>query len=154
VTTHALHAQEDREKIPRVLLRAIGLFIVIVLVMVTWARVTGTPPTAMPPADDQIVESHTIYLFGEMSGAARVLDANGSVLVDLGPDQGGFIAGVSRSLTLIRQQAGVDPKAPVRLVRFPDGHLGLRDDLTGWRAELIGFGKDNEAAFANLLSKK
>lgn len=154
MSTHALTAPEDREQIPRILLRAVGLFIVLVLAMVTWARVTGLPPTAMPPPDEQIIESHTIYLFGEMSGAAKVLDAQGSVIANLGPDEGGFIAGVSRSLTLIRKQAGVDPAAPVRLVRFPDGHLGLRDDMTGWRAELIGFGKDNEAAFANLLSKK
>lgn len=155
MNTQALHHTdtEDREKIPRILLRAIGLFIATVLVMVTWARLSGMPPSAMPPSDDQIVESHTVYLFGELTGAARVLDAQGQVIADLGPDEGGFIAGVSRSLTLKRRQAGVDPGAPVRLVRFPDGHLGLRDDFTGWRAELFGFGKDNEAAFAKLLEK-
>ena len=54
--------------------------------MVTWARLSGMPPSAMPPSDDQIVESHTIFLFGELTGAARVLDAQGQVIADLGLD--------------------------------------------------------------------
>jgi putative photosynthetic complex assembly protein len=145
---------EDREKIPRVLLRAIGILLVVVVAMVAWARISGAPLTAMPPGDDQIVEDHTIFLFGDLSGAAKVLDAQGSVIADLGPDKGGFVAGISRSLTLKRKQAGIDPSAPVRLVKFKDGHLGLRDDFTGWRTELIGFGKDNTAVFANLLNHK
>lgn len=140
----------DKELVPRILLRAISLFVLIVLALVTWARIAGVPPTAAPD-DSQIVRERVIHLFGEMTGAARVLDADGTVIADLGTTEGGFIAGVARSLTLKRRQAGVDPAAPVRLVQFADGHLGLRDDFTGWRAELIGFGKDNAAAFAKLL---
>jgi putative photosynthetic complex assembly protein len=41
----------------------------------------------------------------------------------------------------------------VRLIRFEDGRIALKDDLTGWRAELIGFGADNTAAFARLLEQ-
>lgn len=144
---------EDRELVPRILLRAVGLLILTVLVMVSWARFTGQTPMAMPE-EGLIVQERQLYLFGEMSGAVKVLDAQGSVIADLGPGEGGFIAGVSRSLTLKRRQAGVDPAMPVRLVQFEDGHLGLRDDATGWRAELIGFGKDNTAAFARLLVKQ
>lgn len=143
---------EDREKVPRILLRAIGLLLLVVLALVSWARITGQTPAAMPP-DVPIIQERTVHLFGDMSGAARVLDANGTVIADLGPDKGGFIAGVSRSLNLKRRQSGVDLGAPVRLVRFADGHIGLRDDFTGWRVELIGFGKDNTAAFAKLLNE-
>ncbi|MEO1491619.1 MAG: photosynthetic complex assembly protein PuhC [Pseudomonadota bacterium] len=142
----------DKELVPRILLRAIALFVLVVLALVTWARIAGVPPTAQPD-DSQIIHERVIHIFGEMTGAARVLDANGAVITELGATQGGFIAGVARSLTLKRRQAGVDPAAPVRLVQFKDGHLGLRDDYTGWRAELIGFGKDNAAAFAKLLDK-
>ena len=143
---------EEREKIPRVLLRMIGILLVIVVALVSWARITGQTPAAMPP-DNRVIQERTIHLFGEMSGAARVLDASGSVIAELDPSQGGFVAGVARSLTMKRNQAGIDPAAPVRLLRFEDGRLGLRDDFTGWRAELIGFGKDNTAAFAKLLEQ-
>jgi putative photosynthetic complex assembly protein len=145
--------REDREKVPRVLLRAIALLLLVVLVLVSFARITGQEPAAMPP-DIPIVQERTLHIFGDLSGAARVLDAHGQLIADLGPNEGGFIAGVARSLTMKRRQAGVDPSAPVRLLQFADGRLGLRDDFTGWRAELIGFGKDNTAAFAKLLEIK
>ncbi len=144
---------QDREKVPRILLRAIAVLIIVCVAIVSWARITGQTPAAMPP-DIPVVQERVLHIFGEMTGAARVLDANGTLVADLGPDEGGFIAGVARSLALKRNQAGVDPAAPVRLVRFADGHLGLRDDFTQWRAELIGFGKDNTAAFARLLEDK
>ena len=153
MSAHAQSLPRDKEKIPRILLRSIAALLVVTVAMVAWARFNGHTPAAMPPDDSQIVRERVIHLFGEMSGAARVLDANGSVIASLGPDKGGFIAGVARSLTMLRRQSNIDPAAPVRLVQFRDGHLGLRDDHTGWRAELIGFGKDNTAAFAKLLEK-
>lgn len=153
MTDHTmLQKTEDRELVPRILLRAVALFVLLVLALVTVARVTGMEPSAMPP-DGPIAQQRTLHIFGDISGSARVLDANGTVVADLGPHQGGFISGVARSLTLKRRQAGIDPAAPVRLIRYEDGRLSLRDDLTGWRAELIGFGKDNAAAFAQLLTK-
>lgn len=153
MTAQAAQRRPDRELIPRVLLRAVALFVVLVVALVSWARFTGVPPMAMPN-DSQITSERTIHLFGEMTGAARVLDANGQVIADLKPHEGGFIAGIARVLVLKRRQAGVDTAAPIRLVQFKDGHLGLRDDFTGWRTELLGFGKDNTAAFARLLVKK
>ncbi|MEM7056025.1 MAG: photosynthetic complex assembly protein PuhC [Pseudomonadota bacterium] len=144
--------QRDREKVPRVLLRAIALLLVITLGMVTWARLTGQPPAAMPPDESQIIAERKIQLIGEKNGATRVLDADGSLIADLGPNEAGFVSAVTRSLKLKRRLAGVDETLPIRLVRFSDGHLAVRDDLTGWRAELLGFGKDNAAAFERLFT--
>ncbi|MEL7000230.1 MAG: photosynthetic complex assembly protein PuhC [Pseudomonadota bacterium] len=143
----------DRELVPRLLLRAVAALLVIVLAMVTWARVTGMPPTALPP-EGEIAKERTLHIFGDLTGSARVLDTHGVMIADLGPNEGGFIAGVARSLAMKRRQAGVEIAAPVRLIGYADGRIALRDDYTGWRAELIGFGKDNTAAFAKLLSAK
>ena len=148
---HYFRTREDREKIPRWLLRAILALVVIVMALVTFARVTGMEPAAMPPKDVPVVAERTLVIFGDQEGHARVLDQYGSQIADLSPEQGGFISGVWRSMARIRSQQGIDPNAPVRLVRFADGRLGLRDDLTGWRVELLGFGRDNTAAFAKLL---
>ena len=146
-----LPAKEDRELVPRILLRAVAALVLAVLAMVTWATVSGLPPAALPP-ESKVAEERVLHIFGDLTGAARVLDEHGALVADLGPDKGGFIAGVARSLTLKRRQAGIDPAAPVRLIRYEDGRLSLQDDHTGWRAELIGFGKDNAAAFAKLLA--
>lgn len=149
-TTHHPPMREDREKIPRILLRAIALLLFTVLVLVSFARITGMEPAAMPP-DVPVTTERTLIIFGDQEGNARILDQYGTQIADLTPEQGGFISGVWRSMARIRNQSGIDPNAPVRLVKFADGRLGLRDDLTGWRVELIGFGRDNTAAFARLL---
>jgi putative photosynthetic complex assembly protein len=65
--------------------------------------------------------------------------------------EAGFISGVHRALTRERMLAKVEGNPPVRIVRFADGRLGLRDPATGWRVELIGFGDTNREAFAALL---
>jgi len=48
---------------------------------------------------------------------------------------------------------GMEGSDPIRLVRYSDGRLSLRDDFTDFRAELLGFGADNERAFARLLEE-
>lgn len=144
---------QDRERVPRILLRAIALLLITVLSLVTLARVTGMEPSAMPPANVPIVKERMVRIYADMNGNARVLDEDGNQIADLDPTKGGFIAGVWRSMALKRKPYGIDPGAPVRIVKFADGRLGLRDDLTGWRVELIGFGKDNTRAFAKLLEQ-
>ncbi len=143
----------DKEQVPAVLLWAMLGLVLTSLLIVTFARVTDQPLAAMPP-DIPIIEERTIQLYGSMSGAAKVFDADGTLIADLDPSKGGFIAGVWRTLARERGKVGIDPSAPIRLVRFSDGHIGLRDDLTGWRAELAGFGRDNTAAFMALLKSQ
>ena len=146
---HAAAARE-REMIPRALLRAMLALVLVCLAIVAWARVTDRPLEAKP-ADGPVAQERAIQVFADTSGAARVVDADGRLIVDLPSDKGGFVAGVWRSLAFVRARAGVDPEAPARLIRFEDGRLALKDDLSGWRVELIGFGTDNAAAFARLL---
>lgn len=147
---HTVTAPREREMIPKALLRGMLALVLVCLAIVSWARLTDRPLEAKP-ADGPVAQERSIVVIADTSGAARVLDADGRVIVDLPPDKGGFIAGVWRSLAFVRGRAGVDPEAPARLIRFEDGRLALKDDLSGWRVELIGFGTDNAAAFARLL---
>ncbi len=148
---HEQLRERDREMIPSLLLRAMLFLVVAVLVIVAFARLTDRPLEATRPEGVPVVAERSIQIFGDMSGAARVLDANGVLLADLGPEEGGFISGMSRVLHRERMKIGVADDAPVRLVRFADGHLVLFDDATGWSATIEGFGADNKAAFARLL---
>lgn len=141
---------EERELAPRWLLRSVAALLALCLSLVSYARITDQPLMATPP-ESPIVQERVLRIFPRMDGSAKVVDAYGALVADLAPDQGGFISGVARALARVRDTAGVAPTAPVRLLRFEDGRLSLRDDLTGWRAELIGFGADNTAAFARLM---
>lgn len=148
----AAAAAPYRDMIPKALLRAMLALVLVCLAIVTWARLTDRP-LAAKPADGPIAHERSIQVFADTSGAARVLDADGTLIVDLPANKGGFIAGVWRSLEFVRGKAGLDPEAPARLIQFKDGRLALKDDLSGWRVELIGFGADNAASFARLLDE-
>ena len=146
-TTHT----HDREKIPRMLLRAMALLVVVVLLLVTYARLTDRPLEAKP-ADGPIAMERVLHIIASDGGAAQVLDANGSVIANMADGEGGFVAGAWRAINYQRGLNNLDPALPVRLVRFEDGRLALFDDYTGWRMEIMGFGRDNTAAFARLLN--
>lgn len=142
--------REDREMVPRILIRAVGLLLAACLGIAVYARVTDQPLVSQWP-EIEVVEEQTVRIFAEMSGAARVFNTNGELVADLSAEEGGFIAGVTRAMARERLKFDVASDAPVRIVRFADGRLGLRDDLSGWRVELLGFGVDNTAAFDRLL---
>lgn len=145
----------DKEMIPAVLLRAMVVLCLCVLIIVAYARLTDRPLEAMPPAVEEvpILQERMIRIYGEMDGSARVLDLDGSVIATLASDEGGFVAGIYRVLERERGAVGLSGSEPIRLVRFSDGRIGLRDDHTDFRAELIGFGRDNTLAFARLLEE-
>ena len=142
--------QRDKEMIPMVLVRAMFGLTFLVLLIVTYASVTDRPLEALPPVADVAIE-RTLVLKGDMSGAAQVFDDRGQIIADLDPTQGGFVSGVYRVLERERTKHQVSLDAPVRLVAFDNGRLMIFDDTTGWRADLMGFGADNHAAFAKLL---
>ena len=65
------------------------------LVMVTAYTLAGGPKIATPP-EAEVIASRVIRLSGDISGAAQVRDADGTLIADLPPDRGGFIAGIER----------------------------------------------------------
>lgn len=145
----------DKEMVPVVLVRAMFILCVCVLIIVSYARLTDRPLSATPPSveDVPIVTERLVRIYGELNGSARVIGVDGSVIATFAPDEGGFVAGVYRVLERERGAVGAEASDPIRVVRFADGRIGLRDPLTDFRAELVGFGADNEAAFARLLEE-
>ena len=145
-------AVQEREKIPKILTRAMVTLCVSTLLIVAYARFTDRPLEGAPDHGAPTIAERQIIIDGEMSGAARVLDETGQVIAQLKANEGGFVSGVYRVLVHERKKNDVPLAAPVRLVAFEDGRLALYDDFTGWRAELIGFGRDNYAVFARLIA--
>ena len=75
-----IHAPED-ELVPRILVRAVMALILAILALVTIATLSGRPLESMP-ANGKILSERAIFLSSDGSGAARVLDANGSRLTE------------------------------------------------------------------------
>jgi putative photosynthetic complex assembly protein len=146
-----IHAKED-ELVPRILVRAVVALLLSVLALVTIATVTNRPLESTP-SDNVVINERAIYLAGEMSGAARVLDADGTLLADFSAETGGFVAGIDRVVIRQRTQAGADMSAPVLLRLRAGNRLSIYDPETDWSAELMGFGATNLRTFARLLEQ-
>jgi len=142
----------DRDLVPRRMIRAMLILVLTVLALVTVARLSGAPVISTPPDSPVVLERH-VFLSGEMSGAATVLDANGAVIARLSPEQGGFIAGIGRVLDRERTKHGVPLTGPVTIIAREDGRISIHDPSTGWGADLMGFGQDNALAFTRLLAQ-
>ena len=149
-TTQArIHARPD-ELVPRVLVRAMVALVLVILSLVTVARLTDRPLESTPP-QTEIIAERVIHLSGDASGAARVLAQSGSVIASFPSDKGGFVAGIDRVLQRERGKIGADMSAPVVLRLREGNRLSLYDPVTNWSAERMGLGADNLRTFARLL---
>jgi len=142
----------DREMIPPVLLKAMAILALSALAITSYAVLTDRPLTGQPLPSDEL-RSRTIVMDGDKYGAVTVYDDQGAVLADLGPDEAGFVSVIWRGMNRSRMKHGVAETAPLRLVEFENGRLGIFDDETGWTVELASFGDANRASFAALMDK-
>jgi putative photosynthetic complex assembly protein len=142
----------SEELVPRILVRGMFALVVACLVLVSAARLTGRPLEATP-ADAPVIAERAIFLSGDVSGAARVLDMTGTVIADFPSDKGGFVAGIERVIDRERAKARKPAQGPVLLQLRAGNRLSIFDPSTGWSAELMGFGADNTRSFARLLDQ-
>jgi putative photosynthetic complex assembly protein len=147
-----IHAKPE-ELVPTIMVRIMFGLVLTVLVIVTVARLTDRPLESTPPQGAVITE-RSIHLSGDASGKARVLDGTtGTVIADFPSDKGGFVAGIERVIARERGKIGADMAAPVLLQLKEGNRLSLTDPVTGWSAELMGFGATNSRTFARLLDQ-
>lgn len=142
----------DKELVPRVMVRVMTGLCVLILAIVTIARLTDQPLSATPPGGE-IAQTREVILSGDMSGAASVHSADGSLIAEYTGDEGGFISGVWRVIRRERMKSDVALEAPVTLIRYRSGRISIVDPMTGWSADLMGFGVDNAKAFGRLLAQ-
>jgi putative photosynthetic complex assembly protein len=150
------HETLERQMIPPGALKAIGVFLVLVVILAAVARQTGFG--SLSTADHlegrtALVERSLIFEAGAGEGPVDLRDGDtGELIVRLAPGEGGFLRGVVRPLNRERLRAGVDPQAPWILTRWSDGGLTLRDPATETWVDLHAFGSTNAESFARLLS--
>jgi putative photosynthetic complex assembly protein len=142
----------EERVIPLMMVRAMFGLVICVLAIVTVAVLSGRPVTSTPP-ESPVTHMRVLYLDGDMSGAASVRAEDGTMIADLSPEEGGFVSGVWRVLQRESTKHRVALDGPVELMRHENGRFTISDPSTGWRADLMGFGRDNARAFAKLLAE-
>jgi len=140
----------QRDKIPPILIKGMFGLAGLCLALVSLYVWTGQPTIAKPPAAE-VVYTRTVQMEADMTGAATVRDADGTIIADLGPDEGGFVAGVMRVIERERTKHRVALDGPVQLQVNKASRISIHDPSTGWSADLMAFGQDNARAFAKLL---
>ncbi len=85
-------------------------------------------------------------------GMAVFRPADAEPLAVLPAEGNSFLNSVVHSLAHIREREGVPSDVPFQLVRWTDGTMILADPATGEYMPLNGFGRDNEAAFLDVLA--
>ena len=142
----------DTDVVPRMMVRVMFALVAVILLLVSLSRLTDQPLSAIPPESEAVL-SRTVFLSWQLSGAAKVMDANGNLIADLSADEGGFIAGVARVLDRERAKHKKPLDGAVIVTLGANGRLSITDPSTGWSADLMGFGADNAKAFAKLLAQ-
>jgi putative photosynthetic complex assembly protein len=142
---------DDKDMIPKPLLWAMLALVLASLAVVSFAVLSDRDHVGVPKASE-IVKERSIILQGGGAQAVTVLDADGTVLMDL--PHGGFITVIQNAMERARLTANVDKLLPLRIVEYANGRLTVLDDYSGWSAELGAFGSDNRAAFERLMSQK
>ncbi|MCH2163765.1 MAG: putative photosynthetic complex assembly protein PuhC [Marinovum sp.] len=139
------------EIMPPVVGRALLGLLIVVLAIVTWARLTDRPLLATPP-QSPVSESRLLLIETTLAGAVKAYDEDMVLVTDLPDGEGGFISTVDRVIQRVRLQHGVAQGTPVQVNRHENGRISLYDPSTDWRVDLMAFGHDNVGAFAKLLT--
>lgn len=142
--------RRDVEMVPLVLVRAMFGLMLAALVLVSFAVLTDRPLVGVAEPSP-VVSEIAVRLVGERGGDVAVIDEGGEVIARSDENLGGFIGVMKTTIARERLRQGVPDEAPVRVVRHASGQVAVIDDATGLKVELIGYGRDNVAAFARLV---
>jgi putative photosynthetic complex assembly protein len=118
--------------------------------LVAFAQLAGLPKVGVL-VEAPVVQERAVVLSGDRNGAYVVTDPDGTVIAASSDDKAGFIGVIGMVVKRERHTQGLTSDEPVRIVRRENGNIAIIDDTTGLVIELIGYGADNVAAFANLL---
>lgn len=140
----------DRDMVPRFLVQAMFGLMAATLALVAYAQWFDVPNRGVL-VEAPIVQSLEVVMTGNRSGIYDVTTPDGTLLASSADYKGGFLGVIGRVVERERFVQNLSSNAPVSVVRRENGNIAIIDDTTDLRVELIGYGKDNVAAFERLL---
>lgn len=127
--------------------RLLGSLLLLVLLLVGWARWQGVT-THQPDAGT--LWQRELHFRDGPTGEVLALDAQTGAQIASFQGEQGFLRSTLRALVRERKRAGIGAQAPLLLIGRSDGRLTLLDPATRQRIDLEAFGPTNVAVFAGL----
>jgi len=140
----------DKEMVPRFLVQAMFGLMAASLAIVAYAQWFNVPNKGVL-VEAPIVQSLEIVMTGDRSGIYEITSMDGTLLASSSDHKAGFLGVIGRVIDRERFVHDLTGNAPITIVRRENGNIAIVDDTTDLSVELIGYGKDNVAAFAKLL---
>ncbi|WP_375253829.1 photosynthetic complex assembly protein PuhC [Yoonia sp.] len=140
----------DKEMVPRFLVQAMFGLMVASLALVAYAQWFNVPNRGVL-VEAPVVQSRDIVLEGSRSGVFDVKTTDGTLIASSADELSGFIGVIGLAIERERAVHDLKENAPITVLRRENGNVAIIDETTDLRIELIGYGKDNVAAFAKLL---
>jgi putative photosynthetic complex assembly protein len=143
-----LTASPRQELLPRGVLVAIGILVLVALAGTAAVRLSGV--TIHEP-DAETIKSRALRFEDGPGGSVQVIDARtGATAASISGEQG-FLRGTLRAMARERRKAGAGGEQPFDLLLRADGRLTLFDPVTRERIDLESFGPTNQAVFSRLM---
>jgi len=146
-----MSGHHPEKPIPRPILIGIATLLVLSLILVGVARLTGFKVGVADPSDT--LAQRDLIFVDQPDGAIAVITAGDRQEIErLAPGTNAFIRGSLHALARgHRDGAATKGEAVFRLTRWADGRLTLDDLATGAHMELDAYGPTNTLEFARLL---
>jgi putative photosynthetic complex assembly protein len=144
--------QAAANSVPRLPLAWAFSVVIVTILVVTAARLTGFSPVQDLGASE-VLQSKLLRFEDAGDGSVSIIDGTtGKLVASAEPGTNGFLRGTLRGLMRVRKKGEVSYGAPYRLERLRNGQLMLIDTASGIRLDLNAYGQTNAAVFAAFLS--
>ncbi len=142
--------RHDDQLVPNFLVIAMFGLMFGCFAIVAYSKEQNVPMTGVL-IEAPIVQSLEVIMTGNRAGTYTVHDMDGNLLATSSDELAGFIGVIGRVLDRDRRLSGITDNPSMQVVRRENGNISVIDASVDMTVELIGYGKDNVAAFAKLL---
>ena len=101
--------------------------------------------------NSKIISSKLIYIEQSDDLATKILNENGSTLVEYSEGEQSFVSTVLTVINRDRLKRNLDTSGPVILQQKENGRLSIFDPSSEKELDLMGFGQDNILVFRDIL---
>jgi putative photosynthetic complex assembly protein len=145
--------ENRQEVIHRRAVQGMVVLVVLTVILAAFTQFTGGG-ARYAPEGVPVTTAELLFEDGERGLVTVDSAVTGARLIEYGENEGVFVRAIMRTVARQRRMRGMGRETPVQLSLFEDGDLWLIDPASGVQMYLNAFGRDNLAAFSEILERQ